>query len=121
VDLIDRIAAIRLAVPDLAGRERLDRPDRETRGLSARFRKWNASRWAGPHGSYGAALREGILRARGRFVVCEEIDLADFHRRALEDPERGGRLVIGPAPKARATSDRWYAISRAWSSTVCCG
>jgi glycosyltransferase involved in cell wall biosynthesis len=35
--------------------------------------------------NYGAALREGIGRARGEFVLCEEIDLcdADFHARAL--------------------------------------
>ncbi|HUH03744.1 MAG TPA: glycosyltransferase, partial [Kofleriaceae bacterium] len=27
--------------------------------------------------NYGAALREGILRARGTFVICDEIDLCD--------------------------------------------
>lgn len=34
---------------------------------------------------YGRALRAGILAARGRIVVCDEIDLCDvdFHRRAL--------------------------------------
>lgn len=39
-----------------------------------------------PEPNYGGALREGIYRARGRFVVCEEIDLLDvgFHLRALE-------------------------------------
>lgn len=38
-----------------------------------------------PEPNYGGALREGIFRARGRFVVCEEIDLCDvdFHLRAL--------------------------------------
>lgn len=36
--------------------------------------------------NYGKALRRGILDARGRWVICEEIDLCDtdFHRRALE-------------------------------------
>ncbi|MDP3276435.1 MAG: glycosyltransferase [Deltaproteobacteria bacterium] len=35
--------------------------------------------------NYGKALREGILRARGEFVVCDEIDLCltDFYRAAL--------------------------------------
>lgn len=35
--------------------------------------------------NYGLALRRGIEAARGRFVLCEEIDLCDhdFHRRAL--------------------------------------
>ncbi|NVB37451.1 glycosyltransferase [Pseudenhygromyxa sp. WMMC2535] len=38
-----------------------------------------------PEPNYGGALREGIFRARGRFLVCEEIDLCDvdFHERAL--------------------------------------
>jgi glycosyltransferase involved in cell wall biosynthesis len=38
-----------------------------------------------PEPNYGGALREGIFRARGRFVVCEEIDLCDvdFQLRAL--------------------------------------
>ncbi len=38
-----------------------------------------------PEPNYGGALREGIYRARGRFVICEEIDLCDvgFHLRAL--------------------------------------
>ncbi len=36
--------------------------------------------------NYGKALREGILRARGTFVICDEIDLCDtdFYRRAMD-------------------------------------
>jgi glycosyltransferase AglD len=39
-----------------------------------------------PEPNYGGALREGILRAQGEFVVCEEIDIldVDFHLCALE-------------------------------------
>ena len=35
--------------------------------------------------NYGKGLKEGILRAKGPFVICEEIDLCDvdFHKRAL--------------------------------------
>jgi glycosyltransferase involved in cell wall biosynthesis len=48
--------------------------------------------------NYGRALREGILRAEGDIVICDEIDLcdADFHRRAVE-LLRGGDadMVIG--------------------------
>ncbi len=35
--------------------------------------------------NYGRALKEGILRAKGKFVICDEIDLCDteFHQRAL--------------------------------------
>jgi glycosyltransferase involved in cell wall biosynthesis len=51
-----------------------------------------------PEPNYGGALREGIFRARGRFVVCEEIDLCDvdFHLRALALlREDEADLVIG--------------------------
>ncbi len=38
-----------------------------------------------PEPNYGAALKLGILAARGRVVCCDEIDLCDvdFHKRAL--------------------------------------
>ncbi|MCC7075383.1 MAG: glycosyltransferase [Deltaproteobacteria bacterium] len=38
-----------------------------------------------PEPNYGAALKIGILSARGRVVGCDEIDLCDvdFHKRAL--------------------------------------
>jgi glycosyltransferase involved in cell wall biosynthesis len=36
--------------------------------------------------NYGKALQRGILSARGRYVICEEIDLCDvdFHLQALQ-------------------------------------
>ncbi len=48
--------------------------------------------------NYGAALRAGIERARGDFVICEEIDLcdADFHQRAIEILRRDDAdMVVG--------------------------
>lgn len=49
--------------------------------------------------NYGGALRKGILEmARGKIVICDEIDLcdADFHRRAVEILSSGAtELVIG--------------------------
>ncbi len=48
--------------------------------------------------NYGKALRQGILRARGEFVVCDEIDLIDmdFYRRALEIlRDDGADMVVG--------------------------
>jgi glycosyltransferase involved in cell wall biosynthesis len=51
-----------------------------------------------PTPNYGAALRMGIEQARGRFVLCEEIDLCDldFHRRALALLRAGAAdLVVG--------------------------
>lgn len=48
--------------------------------------------------NYGRALREGIGRTRGTFVICEEIDLCDvdFHVRALELLQKDAAdLVVG--------------------------
>lgn len=59
--------------------------------------------------NYGRALREGILRARGRFIICEEIDLcdADFHRRAIEILRRDeAKLVIGSKTMEGANDQR---------------
>ena len=62
-----------------------------------------------PEPNYGGALREGIFRARGKFVVCEEIDLCnvDFHQRALallRDDEAD--LIIGSKAMAGAHDKR---------------
>lgn len=50
-----------------------------------------------PQPNYGRALRRGIEEARGRYVVCDEIDLGDvdFYARALALLERGADLVVG--------------------------
>jgi len=59
--------------------------------------------------NYGKALREGILRARGEFVVCDEIDLCltDFYRTALELLERNEcEMVIGSKLLAGAADER---------------
>lgn len=62
-----------------------------------------------PEPNYGGALREGIYRARGRFVVCEEIDLCDldFHARALEVLRSGrAQMVIGSKAMRGANDQR---------------
>ena len=59
--------------------------------------------------NYGKAMREGILRARGTFVICEENDLCDvdFHARALAVLEDSGAdLVIGSKLLGGAQDDR---------------
>ena len=53
-----------------------------------------------PEPNYGAALKAGILAARGTYVHCDEIDICDvdFHRRALElfvGDDGGFDLVVG--------------------------
>jgi glycosyltransferase involved in cell wall biosynthesis len=47
---------------------------------------------------YGRALQEGIRRARGKFVICDEIDLCDveFHQRAMSIlDEDQADMVVG--------------------------
>src|SRR5215831_19026013 len=59
--------------------------------------------------NYGKALRQGILRARGKFVICDEIDLCDveFYRRALELLEAGSaEMVVGSKVMKCANDDR---------------
>jgi glycosyltransferase involved in cell wall biosynthesis len=59
--------------------------------------------------NYGKALKEGILRARGEFVICDEIDLCltDFYRTALDLLERNEcEMVIGSKLLAGAADDR---------------
>jgi glycosyltransferase involved in cell wall biosynthesis len=55
--------------------------------------------------NYGKALREGILRARGTFVICDEIDLCDvsFYQVAIPRLGEGYDLVVGSkcAPGSR--------------------
>jgi glycosyltransferase involved in cell wall biosynthesis len=50
-----------------------------------------------PQPNYGRALKRGILEARGRKVVCDEIDLCDvsFYQRALPLLANGVDLVVG--------------------------
>ena len=62
-----------------------------------------------PEPNYGRALREGILRARGEFVICDEIDLCDidFHRRAMALLEHGhAQMVVGSKAMKGANDGR---------------
>lgn len=62
--------------------------------------------------NYGAALRAGIERARGRLVLCDEIDLCDtdFHRRAVARLSAGDvDMVIGSKLIHGARDDRPWA------------
>jgi glycosyltransferase involved in cell wall biosynthesis len=59
--------------------------------------------------NYGKALRRGILEARGRYVICEEIDLCDldFHFRALELLTHGNcEFVVGSKAMRGANDER---------------
>jgi glycosyltransferase involved in cell wall biosynthesis len=59
--------------------------------------------------NYGRALREGILAARGEYVLCDEIDLCDtdFHARAVSEMDSGTTdMVIGSKLIAGAMDER---------------
>jgi glycosyltransferase involved in cell wall biosynthesis len=60
--------------------------------------------------NYGRALREGIERARGEMVHCDEIDIldVDFHRRALQmlTGEDGGFDMVVGSKVMRGSRDR---------------
>lgn len=62
-----------------------------------------------PEPNYGGALKAGILRARGEFVVCDEIDLCltDFYRAAMGILESNeAEMVIGSKLLSGANDDR---------------
>jgi len=59
--------------------------------------------------NYGKALRRGIMEAKGRYVICEEIDLCDldFQRRALEHLRHGDcDMVVGSKAMKGASDER---------------
>jgi glycosyltransferase involved in cell wall biosynthesis len=69
---------------------------------------------------YGAALKAGILRARGTYVLCDEIDLCDvdFYARALPLLASGeAQLVVGSKAMPGA-DDRRPLLRRAATKTI---
>jgi glycosyltransferase involved in cell wall biosynthesis len=77
-----------------------------------------------PTPNYGHALRQGILDARGTWVICEEIDLCDvdFHVRALAQLRADkADLVIGSKLMGGARDERpllRHAASQLYSSVL---
>lgn len=65
--------------------------------------------------NYGKALRRGILEARGRWVICDEIDLCDvdFHCRALELLRRGEAAMVVGSKAMRGARDQRPLMRRA--------
>jgi glycosyltransferase involved in cell wall biosynthesis len=62
-----------------------------------------------PEPNYGGALREGIFRSLGEFVVCDEIDIldVDFHLCALELLRtRKADMVVGSKAMRGARDNR---------------
>ncbi len=62
-----------------------------------------------PQPDYGYALRLGIIEARGKYVICDEIDLGimDFYRNALKNlMEDRADMVVGSKVLAESKDDR---------------
>jgi glycosyltransferase involved in cell wall biosynthesis len=64
--------------------------------------------------NYGLALKRGILEARGRYVICDEIDLCDvgFYDRALPLLEAGGADMVVGSKRAPGSQDHRPAYRR---------
>ncbi len=58
--------------------------------------------------NYGLALRQGIERAKGTYVLCDEIDICDvdFYKRALELLETGTADLVVGSKSMKGANDR---------------
>jgi len=108
IELIDRLAPLAWSYElILAENGSKDRTIEIAKELSERFPQ--VTYFSSTEANYGAALRQGILRARGELVMCDEIDLCDtdFHQRAKEILDRReAELVIGSKLLSGASDER---------------
>jgi len=108
IELIDRLAPLNWSYElILAENGSKDRTIEIARELSERFPQ--VTYFSSSEANYGAALRQGILRARGELVLCDEIDLCDtdFHQRAKTILDQGtADLVIGSKLLSGASDER---------------
>src|SRR5499433_2093857 len=70
--------------------------------------------------NYGAALKRGILEARGDYVICDEIDLCDvdFYRRAMALLEAGQADMVVGSKRMPGSQDKRPAFRRAATRIV---
>lgn len=125
VDLVERLRAAATTEPLFARYEILlsengsrDGTVQVGRALAERYPQVQIHSLGRP--DYGAALKAGILRARGAFVLCDEIDLCDvdFYARALPLLQSGeAELVVGSKAMAGA-DDRRPLLRRAATKTI---
>lgn len=108
IELIDRLSPLGWSYElILAENGSKDRTIEIAKELSQRFPQ--VTYFSSSEANYGAALRQGILRARGELVMCDEIDLCDtdFHQRAKEILDRReAELVIGSKLLSGASDER---------------
>jgi glycosyltransferase involved in cell wall biosynthesis len=125
VDLIDRLSTAAANNPLCQSYEILLSENGSTDGtvlvatrLARRYPQVRCASLGRP--DYGAALKAGILSARGTYVMCDEIDLCDvdFYLRALPLLHSGeAELVIGSKAMSGA-DDRRPLLRRAATRTI---
>lgn len=125
VDLIERLKIAATVNPLCKSYEILLSENGSTDGtltvakqLSARYPEVRCDSLGRP--DYGAALKAGILRARGTYILCDEIDLCDvdFYLRALPLLQSGeAELVIGSKAMSGA-DDRRPLLRRTATRTI---
>lgn len=114
VDLIDRLHSAQAETPLLASYEILlsengsrDATVQIGEELAARYPQVRIDSLGRPN--YGAAMKAGIERARGTYVMCDEIDLCDvdFYQRALRLLQsEEAELVVGSKAMSGAHDKR---------------
>lgn len=108
VDLVDRMDALGLSYElVLAENGSTDGTAAACTELAERFPQLRYRHTGEPN--YGKALRDGILSARGRIVICDEIDLCDtdFYVRALAVLEDANvDFVVGSKAMEGAKDER---------------
>jgi glycosyltransferase involved in cell wall biosynthesis len=113
VDLVDRLREFdwpyELVLAENGSR---DRTVEIAQALAERFPQVRTFSYGQPN--YGAALKRGILEARGEFVICDEIDLCDtdFYRRALAILETSEADLVVGSKVMRGASDERPAMRR---------
>ncbi|MEZ4471465.1 MAG: glycosyltransferase family 2 protein [bacterium] len=70
--------------------------------------------------NYGKALKTGILKARGTYVICDEIDLCDtaFYHVALAQLRHGGFDFVVGSKRAKGARDRRPGYRRAATTVL---
>ncbi len=70
--------------------------------------------------NYGKALRQGILAARGTYVLCDEIDLCDvdFYQRALPLLRSGEAEMVVGSKASRGARDERPLLRRAGTKVI---
>lgn len=125
VDLIDRLATAAAQYPILKSYEILLSENGSSDGtvaigeeLARRYPQVRIDSLGRPN--YGAALKAGILRAAGTYVLCDEIDLCDvdFYTRALQLLTTGAAEMVVGSKAMSGANDRRPLLRRVATLTI---